>query len=302
MLVAKPERRARTRHCPHPSPIAMLTVVVATGSALSSLSAGRPKQRGGDIPDTVSKLLPGCPRHRRSLLVAVPGVVLAGGLGSVFQVSFVAVLAGLTALVDLILDVAATAEFRSSVCATKPHRPRPIDNIPIDDVYYALWASHSLALQDLYVSEPGQHPPLEAPAADEQLIGRPALRRLKIFGTNYLYGVLLQPGLRRYTNSVTTLIIDGFGPPYGDQVALGLELAALCSATLEDLTVIFNSWRMNEGTKRMSGEGEALSFFTDQTIGQRCDAPGDPAGVPGRWFESYSVQVFLALSLPKLTE
>nr|GAT51308.1 predicted protein [Mycena chlorophos] len=124
---------------------------------------------------------------------------------------------------------------------------KAIDNIPIDDVYHALWASHSLALQDLYVSEPGQHPALEAPAtADAQLIGGPALRRLKIFGTNYLYGVLLQPSLRRYTNSVTTLIIDGFGPPYGDQVALGLELAALCSATLEDLTVIFNSWRMNE--------------------------------------------------------
>ncbi|KAF7296323.1 hypothetical protein HMN09_01102200 [Mycena chlorophos] len=123
---------------------------------------------------------------------------------------------------------------------------KAIDNIPIHDVYRALWACHSLALQDLYVSEPGQHPPLEAPAVNEQLIGGPALRKLKIFGTNYLYDVLLQPGLRRYTNSITTLSIDGFGPPYGDQVALGLELAALCSTTLEDLTVIFNSWRMNE--------------------------------------------------------
>nr|GAT56431.1 predicted protein [Mycena chlorophos] len=119
---------------------------------------------------------------------------------------------------------------------------KAIDNIPIDDAYRALWASHSLALQDLYVSEPGQHPPVEAPTADGQLIGGPALRKLKIFGTNYLYDVLLQPGLRRYTNSITTLSIDGFGPPYGDQVALGLELAALCSTTLEDLTVVFNSW------------------------------------------------------------
>nr|GAT49140.1 predicted protein [Mycena chlorophos] len=120
-----------------------------------------------------------------------------------------------------------------------------MDNIPLNDIYHALWSSHSVSLKDLCSSE--GLPSVEAPAdSDERLVGEPALRRLKLFGTNYLYSVLLQPALRRYTNSLTALSFDGFGAPFGDHIALGLELAALCSATLEDLTVIFNSWRIDE--------------------------------------------------------
>nr|GAT54672.1 predicted protein [Mycena chlorophos] len=117
-----------------------------------------------------------------------------------------------------------------------------IDNIPLSSIYRALWACSSLALEDTYLTE---EPILELPAKDD-FVGTPSLRKLKLSSTDHLYQLLLHPVLRRCTNSLVALSIDGLGPPYGDHVVLGLKLAALCSDTLEELTVKLFGLRVNE--------------------------------------------------------
>ncbi|KAF7288828.1 hypothetical protein HMN09_01364700 [Mycena chlorophos] len=119
-----------------------------------------------------------------------------------------------------------------------------IDYIPQSAIYRALWGCRSLNLMDTHVEGTVEHK-LEIPAEDA-LVRKPALRKLQLSGTNSLYELLLHPGVRRCASALVSLSIDGPGLPAGDHLVLGLQLAALCSETLEELTVILFGSRVNE--------------------------------------------------------